>query len=76
MEYNAKSSISGAIRITGFENQNQLKDTIERNIYYLDNYEDITPEFARMARDYYDEKNQDWIDKYQPQRIENEVDKL
>ena len=50
--------------------------TIERNIYYLDNYEHITPEFARMARDYYDEKNHDWIDKYQPRRIENEVDKL
>jgi hypothetical protein len=25
--------------------------TIERNIYYLDNYEHITPEFARMARE-------------------------
>ncbi len=50
--------------------------TIERNIYYLDNYENITPEFAQMARDYYDEKNQDWLDKYKPKRIENEVDKL
>jgi hypothetical protein len=50
--------------------------TIERNIYYLDNYEHITPEFARMAKDYYDEKNQDWLDKYKPRRIENEVDKL
>ena len=24
----------------------------------------------------YDEKNQDWLDKYRPRRIENEVDKL
>jgi hypothetical protein len=50
--------------------------TIERNIYYLDNYEHITPEFSKMARDYYDEKNRDWIDKYKPKRIENEVDRL
>ncbi len=50
--------------------------TIERNIYYLDNYEHITKEFAKMMRDYYDEKNQDWIDKYKPKRIENEVDRL
>ena len=50
--------------------------TIERNIYYLDNYEHITPEFQHMARDYYDEKNRDWLDKYNPKRIENEVDRL
>ena len=50
--------------------------TIERNIYYLDNYEHITPEFSKMARDYYDEKNRDWLDKYKPKRIENEVDRL
>jgi hypothetical protein len=29
-----------------------------------------------MARDYYDEKNLDWLDKYKPKRIENEVDRL
>ena len=50
--------------------------TIERNIYYLDNYEHITPEFTKMMRDYYDEKNQDWLDKYKLKKIENEVDKL
>ena len=50
--------------------------TIERNIYYLDNLEHITPEFKKMAKDYYDEKNHDWLDKYQPRRIENEVDRL
>ena len=50
--------------------------TIERNIYYLDNYEHITPEVRRMTRDYYDEKNRDWLDKYKPKRIENEVDRL
>ena len=50
--------------------------TIERNIYYLDNYEHITAEFSKMARDYYDEKNLDWLDKYKPKRIENEVDRL
>jgi hypothetical protein len=27
MEYSLKSSISGSIRIAGFENQNRLKDT-------------------------------------------------
>jgi hypothetical protein len=51
--------------------------TIERNIYYLDNYKHIMPgEFAKMMRDYYDEKNQDWLDRYKPQRIENEIDRL
>jgi hypothetical protein len=42
----------------------------------LNNYEKITPEFAKLARDYYNEKNHDWLDKYKPKRIENEVDKL
>ena len=50
--------------------------TIERNIYYLDNYENIKPEFAKLAKDYYNEKNHDWLDKYKPKRIENEEDKL
>jgi hypothetical protein len=50
--------------------------TIERNIYYLDNYENITPQFAKMLKDYYNEKNHDWIDKYKPIRIENDTFKL
>lgn len=50
--------------------------TIERNIYYLDNYEHITPEFMKMMRDYYDEKNEDWLDQYKPKRIENEINRL
>ena len=40
--------------------------TIERNIYYLDNYETLTPEFFKLMRDYYYEKNHDWIEKYRP----------
>ena len=50
--------------------------TIERNIYYLDNYEHITPQFAKMLKDYYNEKNHDWIDKYKPKRMENDIFKL
>lgn len=59
---------------------NQLADnyiyTIERNIYYLDNFEKLTPEFIKLMKDYYDEKNQDWLDKYKPLRMESDVDKL
>ena len=50
--------------------------TIERNIYYLDNYEKITPEFVKMLKDYYDEKNHDWLDKYKPIRLDNDPDIL
>ena len=59
---------------------NQLADnyiyTIERNIYYLDNFEKLTPEFMKLMKDYYDEKNQDWLDKYKPKRMESDIDKL
>jgi hypothetical protein len=50
--------------------------TIERNIYYLDNFEKMTPDFLKLMKDYYDEKNQDWLDKYKPRRMESDVDKL
>jgi hypothetical protein len=59
---------------------NQLADnyiyTIERNIYYLDNFEKLTPDFIKLMKDYYDEKNQDWLDKYKPLRMESDMDKL
>lgn len=59
---------------------NQLADnyiyTIERNIYYLDNFDDMSPEFIKLMKKYYDEKNQDWIDKYKPMRINGILDKL
>ena len=59
---------------------NQLADNyiyaIELNIYYLDNFEKLTPEFIKLMKDYYDEKNQDWLDKYKPLRMESDVDKL
>jgi cap2 methyltransferase len=50
--------------------------TIERNIYYLDNFEKMTPDFLKLMKDYYNEKNQDWLEKYKPRRIESDVDKL
>ena len=50
--------------------------TIARNIYYLDNFEKMTPDFLKLMKDYYDEKNQDWLDKYKPRRMESDVDKL
>jgi len=49
---------------------------IERNIYYLDNFEKMTPDFLKLVKDYYDEKNQDWLDKYKPRRMESDLDKL
>jgi hypothetical protein len=50
--------------------------TIERNIYYLDNFDKLTPQFLKLMKDYYNEKNQDWLDKYKPQRMDSDVDKL
>lgn len=50
--------------------------TIERNVYYLDNYENLTPEFFKLMVDYYDEKNHDWIEKYKPIKLENVKYKL
>ena len=52
---------------------NELADkfvyTIERNIYYLDNFDKLTPEFMKLMKTYYDEKNHDWIQKYKPRAI-------
>ena len=50
--------------------------TIERQIYFVDNEEMITPDFIKLLKTYYDEKNKDWIDKYKPMRLENYKDKL
>ena len=50
--------------------------TIERNIYYLDNFDKLTPQFLKLMKDYYNEKNQDWLDKYKPLRMYSDVDKL
>jgi hypothetical protein len=50
--------------------------TIERQIYFVDNEEMITPDFIKLLKTYYDEKNKDWIDKYNPMRLENYKDKL
>ena len=43
--------------------------TIERQIYFVDNSEMITPDFINLFYDYYNEKNKDWIDKYKPQLL-------
>jgi hypothetical protein len=50
--------------------------TIERNIYYLDNFKKLSPNFIKLKKQYFDEKNQDWINKYKPMRIQNETNKL
>jgi hypothetical protein len=36
----------------------------------------MTPDFLKLMKDYYDEKNQDWLDKYKPRLMESDVDKL
>jgi hypothetical protein len=42
----------------------------------LDNFEKLTPQFLKLMKDYYNEKNQDWLDKYKPLRMDSDVDKL
>jgi len=43
--------------------------TIERQIYFVDNSDVITPDFIKLFYDYYNEKNKDWLDKYNPQLL-------
>ena len=44
--------------------------TIERQIYFVDNKDVITKDFVKLFYDYYNEKNEDWVRKYKPIRLE------
>ena len=43
--------------------------TIERQIYYLDNFESINKSFLILIRKYIIEKNLDWLAKYKLKKI-------
>ena len=43
--------------------------TIERQIYFVDNKDAMPKEFIKLFYDYYNEKNEDWIRKYKPMRL-------
>ena len=46
--------------------------TIERQIYFVDNSDVITPDFIKLFYNYYNEKNKDWIDKYNVRQIDKQ----
>ena len=46
--------------------------TIERQIYFVDNKDAMPKEFIKLFYDYYNEKNEDWIRKYKPMRLEKQ----
>ena len=46
-------------------------NSIERIIYYVDNHESLGEEYTRHIEKYIEEKNEDWIRKYRPRKLEN-----
>ena len=46
--------------------------TIERQIYFIDNKDALPKEFNKLFYDYYNEKNEDWIRKYKPMRLDRQ----
>ena len=46
-------------------------NSIERIIYYVDNNEFLGEEYTRHIEKYIEEKNEDWIRKYRPRKLEN-----
>ena len=47
--------------------------TIERQIYFMDNKYVMPKEFVKLFFDYYNEKNEDWIRKYKPMRLDKKL---
>lgn len=43
--------------------------TIERQIYFVDNQDIITKDLVELFYNYYNEKNEDWIKKYKPIKL-------
>jgi len=46
-------------------------NSIERIIYYVDNYESLGGEYQKHIEKYIEEKNEDWIRRYRPRKLEN-----
>jgi hypothetical protein len=46
--------------------------TIERQIYFVDNKDAMPKEFIKLFYNYYNEKNEDWIRKYKPMRLDKQ----
>jgi hypothetical protein len=46
-------------------------NSIERIIYYVDNNESLGSEYQRHIDKYIKEKNEDWLDRYRPRKLEN-----
>jgi cap2 methyltransferase len=46
-------------------------NSIERIIYYVDNHDVIGDEYTRHIEKYIKEKNEDWIERYKPRKLEN-----
>ena len=45
-------------------------NSIERIVYYTDNIDSLGTDYQRHIEDYISEKNEDWIRKYKPRRID------
>ena len=46
-------------------------NSIERIIYYVDNVDSLGKDYKKHIESYVSEKNEDWIRKYKPRRIDN-----
>jgi hypothetical protein len=46
-------------------------NSIERIIYYVDNVDSLGKDYQKHIESYVSEKNEDWIRKYKPRRIDN-----
>jgi hypothetical protein len=46
-------------------------NSIERIIYYVDNNDALGNEYMRHIDKYIKEKNEDWLDRYRPRKLEN-----
>jgi hypothetical protein len=45
--------------------------SIERIIYYVDNNESLGEEYKKHIEKYIEEKNEDWLARYRPRKLEN-----
>ena len=46
-------------------------NSIERIIYYVDNNDSLGSHYTRHIDKYIKEKNEDWLDRYRPRKLEN-----
>ena len=46
-------------------------NSIERIIYYVDNNDSLDSEYKRHIDKYIKDKNEDWLDRYRPRKLEN-----